>query len=153
MTEIVTIATLIIAALSMSVHFGTWLTERPMPTTTSGAVFTEIQQGRDAIAAKVMPVLGSTAILLVAATAIAVRSDGTALILTTAALVLFLSDMTVTLTGNVPLNKQVQSWAIDSPPTDWATVRDSWERYHTIRTVLVVSGFACLAAGVELANV
>jgi len=56
MTEIVTIATLIIAALSMSVHFGTWLTERPMRTTTSGAVFTQIQQGRDAIAAKVMPV-------------------------------------------------------------------------------------------------
>ena len=152
MTEIVTTATLIIAALSMGVHFGTWLTERPMRATASGAVFTEIQQGRDAVAARVMPVLGTIAILLVAATAIGVRSNTAAVSLVGAALMLFLSDMAVTVTKNVPLNKQVQSWTVDSPPTDWTSVRDSWEHYHTIRTAFIVGGFACLAAGIVIAN-
>ncbi len=152
MTDIIVTATLIVAALSMSVHFGTWLTERPIRTTSSGEVFTEIQQGRDAVAARVMPVLASMAILLVVATAIVVRSDTTALSLIGAALVLFLGDTTVTVTKNVPLNKQIQNWAIDSPPSTWTQVRDSWEHYHTIRTALIVTGFACLAAGIVIAD-
>lgn len=151
MTETITIVALIVTALSMSVHFGTWLTERPLRVTTSGEVFTEIQQGRDAVAGKVMPVLGNAAIVLIVATAVVVRSDGLALTLALVALVLFISDMAVTLTRNVPLNKQVQSWAIDSPPDDWSSIRDRWEHYHTVRTGLIVTGFASLAAAVVLA--
>lgn len=48
-------------------HFGTCLTKQPMRRTTSGTVFTEVQQGRDAVAARVMPVLGNAAIVLVVA--------------------------------------------------------------------------------------
>ena len=152
MTETVSIIALVVAALSMSVHFGTWLTERPIRQTTSGAVFTEIHQGRDAIAAKVMPVLGNAAILLVAITAIVVSSDATTLVISLVALALFVGDMAVTVTRNVPLNKQVQTWAVDSPPADWAIVRDRWERYHSLRTALIVVGFALLTTAVVLAN-
>lgn len=147
---LVSIGALIVGALSMSVHFGTWLVERPMRTTTSGAVFTEIHQGRDAIAARVMPVLGNVAILLVGATAYLVRGHSISLGLAVAALVFFLADMTVTLTKNVPLNKQVQSWAIDAPPADWSKVRDAWERFHSIRTGLIVTGFSLLVAAIVL---
>ena len=76
----------------------------------------------------------------------------TALVLGLVALAFFVGDMTVTLTRSVPLNKQVQSWAVDSPPADWASVRDDWERYHTLRTALIVVGFALLAAAIVLAN-
>lgn len=152
MTETVRIAALIVAALSMSVHFGTWVTERPMRRTASGAVFTEVHQGRDATAARVMPVLGTSALALVAVTAILSRSDTLAFALGLVALAFFAGDMIITLTKNVPINKRVQGWAVEAPPADWASVRDRWERFHTFRSILVVTGFAFLAAAIVLVD-
>lgn len=139
---------IVLTALSMSVHFGTWLTEAPMRETTSGAVFTEIQKGRDRVAARAMPVLENAAILMVAVCVFLSRTDLLAFVLSLAALVLIAADMAVTLTCNVPINKQVQSWNASAPPSGWAELRDRWERFHTIRTALIVSGFILLTASV-----
>jgi hypothetical protein len=38
MAEMFQFAAIVLTALSMSVHFGTWLTEAPMRETSSGAV-------------------------------------------------------------------------------------------------------------------
>lgn len=32
-----------------------------------------------------------------------------------------------------------------APPPEWATLRDRWETLHTVRTLLIVSGFTLLA--------
>jgi hypothetical protein len=52
MIEILQFAALLFTSLSMGVHFGTWLTEAPLRETRSGALFTEVQQGRDRVAAR-----------------------------------------------------------------------------------------------------
>jgi len=143
---------LVLTSLSMGVHFGTWLTEAPLRETRSGPLFTEVQQGRDRVAARIMPILGNAAILSVAVCVVLVRAIPWAFVLTLIALVLLIGDMTVTLAGNVPINKQVQSWNIAAPPPEWANLRDRWERFHTIRTVLIVSGFALLASSVAFLN-
>ena len=152
MIGIVQFVALVLTALSMGVHFGTWLTEAPIRETRSGPLFTEVTQGRHRVAARIMPILGNAAILSVAVCAILVRAVPWAFVLTLMALVLLIGDMTVTLTGNVPINKQVQSWNITAPPPEWANFRDRWEKFHTIRTVLVVSGFALLASSVAFLN-
>jgi len=143
---------LVLTSLSMGVHFGTWLTEAPIRETRSGPLFTEVQQGRDRVAARIMPILGNLAILSVAVYAVLVRATPWAFVLTLVALVLLIGDMTVTLAGNVPLNKQVQSWNVAAPPPEWANLRDRWEKFHTIRTVLIVLGFVLLAATVAFFN-
>lgn len=153
MIEIVQFTALILTALSMGVHFGTWLTEAPLLETQSGPLFTEVHQGRDRVAARVMPILGNAAILSVAACVILVRAIPGALALSLAALVLIVGDMVVTLAGNVPINKQVQNWDVAAPPSDWAALRDRWEKLHTMRTVLIVLGFALLASSVVFFNV
>ena len=137
-----------LTALSMGVHFGTWLTEAPMRETRSGALFTEVQQGRDRVAARIMPILGNAAILSVAACVVLVRAVPGAFILSLVALVLIIGDMAVTLVGNVPINKQIQIWNIAAPPPEWAKLRDRWEKLHTIRTLLIVSGFALFVSSV-----
>jgi hypothetical protein len=53
-----------LVALSMGVHFGTWLTERPIRRTQSVALFTEIHQGRDAVATS-HAIPGNAAILFI----------------------------------------------------------------------------------------
>src|SRR5690348_5401239 len=56
------------------------------------------------------PVLGSVAILAIGACVFLMRNQAEAFALSLAGLLLFLADMAVTLGGNVPTNKQVQSW-------------------------------------------
>ena len=148
MVDMFQFAAIVLTALSMSVHFGTWLTEAPMRETSSGAVFTEIQKGRDRVASRVMPILENAAILLVAACVFLSRTVPIAFGLSLAGLVLIAADMAVTLTCNVPINKQVQGWNASAPPPVWAELRDRWEKFHTIRTVLIVSGFSLFTSSV-----
>jgi hypothetical protein len=152
MIQILQFLAIVSASLSMGVHFGTWLTEAPMRETRSGPLFTEVQQGRDRVAARIMPVLGNASIVLVAACAFLVRAVPVALALSLIGLVLIVGDMAVTLICNVPINKQVQSWSVAKPPPEWAELRDRWEKYHTIRTVLIVSGFSLFASSVVFFN-
>ena len=148
MVNLIQFVAIVLAALSMGVHFGTWLTERPIRRTQSGAVFTEVQQGRNAVAMRVMPMLGNAAILFIAFGVFLARNDPTAFALALVGLVLFIGDMTVTLKFNVPINLEIQKWRPETPPSDWRHLRDRWERFHTVRTVLIVSGFALYAASV-----
>ncbi len=148
MIETVQFHAVLITALNMSVHFGTWVTERPIRETTSGELFIEVHKGRDADAARLMPILGNASILLVAIGTFLVRTELIPLAVAAAGLVLIIADVAVTLRGNVPINKHVQSWQQDAPPPDWTDYRDRWERLHTLRTWLVVPGFALYTASV-----
>ena len=105
MVELFQFVAVILTSLSMGVHFGTWLTEAPLRETRSGPLFTEVQQGRDRVAARIMPLLGNAAILSVAACVVLARAVPVAFELFLAALALIVGDMAVTLVGNVPINK------------------------------------------------
>ena len=50
----------------------------------------------------------------------------------------------------VRINKQVARWSIENPPGDWAAVRARWIRFHVIRTLFSVPGFALYAAALIL---
>jgi len=153
MIAVVQFIALFLTALSMSVHFGTWLTERPLRRTQSGALFVEVHKGRDDVAARVMPILGNAAILFLALGAYFARTVPAAFLLSVVGLVLVIGDMVVTLKGNVPINRIIQTWRADAPPAQWSELRDRWERLHTIRTALIVSGFAFFAASVVFFDV
>jgi hypothetical protein len=133
--EVVQFVALILTALVMGVHFGTWLTERPLRMTHSGALFIEVHQGRDRVVARVMPILGSLALVFLALGVFSMRTVPTAIAVSLAGLVLCIGDMLVTVIVNVPINRQVQSWQPDAPPAEWERLRDRWEKFHSIRSM------------------
>jgi hypothetical protein len=50
-----------------------------------------------------------------------------------------------TLLVNVPINSEIINvWSVNDPPADWAQVRDLWNLFHAIRTVLAVVALLCL---------
>ena len=50
-----------------------------------------------------------------------------------------------TLLVNVPINTEIINiWSVENPPADWAKVRDRWNFFHSLRTVLAVVAFSCL---------
>ena len=93
-----------------------------------------------------MPILGSAALIFLALGVFFARAVPAAFALSLVGLVLCLGDMLVTVLVNVPINGEVQSWQPDAPPVEWRRLRDRWERFHSIRTLLIVSGFALFAA-------
>jgi len=95
-----------------------------------------------------MPILGSAALIFLALGVYLARAVPAACALSLAGLVLCIDDMLVTVLVNVPINGKVQGWKPDAPPADWKRLRDRWERFHSIRALLVVLGFALFAASV-----
>jgi len=151
--EVVRFVALVLTALSTGVHFGTWLTEGPIRRTKSGALFIEVHQGRDRVAARVMPILGNAAIIFIAVCVFFARAVPAGFILSLIGLLLVTANMAITLIVNVPINRKVQTWHADAPPDEWKRLRDRWEKFHSMRTFLIVSGFTCFAASVVFFNV
>ncbi|MER5265418.1 DUF1772 domain-containing protein [Actinosynnema sp. NPDC002837] len=84
---------------------------------------------------------------MLASSAVAVlsyRKDATVLVAGILAAVAMLAGIVITVTTLVPLNVLADSW-VGSIPDSWAAHRDSWRRFHLIRTVVAAAGFAAAA--------
>jgi uncharacterized membrane protein len=62
------------------------------------------------------------------------------------ALVLLLLALAISLVVNAPINVAQQNWSVQTPPADWASVRDRWQIAHAVRTVAIVLALGCLSA-------
>jgi len=54
--------------------------------------------------------------------------------------------LVTTLAVNVPIDHQIQSWTTATLPPDWKAIRDRWEFYHGLRTLVSLAALACLFA-------
>ncbi|WP_431917828.1 anthrone oxygenase family protein [Nonomuraea jabiensis] len=61
-----------------------------------------------------------------------------------AALILVILTVVLTLTALEPLNRIADAWNPDQLPADWQESRRRWFNLHLIRTVLALAAFACL---------
>jgi uncharacterized membrane protein len=61
------------------------------------------------------------------------------------ALVLLLLALVVTLVVNGPINVEQLSWNVQTPPPNWANVRDRWQIAHAVRTCAIALAAGCLA--------
>ncbi|CAA9235110.1 MAG: hypothetical protein AVDCRST_MAG77-1223 [uncultured Chloroflexi bacterium] len=52
--------------------------------------------------------------------------------------------LAVTLLGNMPINHRILAAVPEALPADWYALRARWDRLHTVRNVLNVTGFGCL---------
>jgi uncharacterized membrane protein len=62
-----------------------------------------------------------------------------------AALVLLVGVFVLTLVVNLPINHDQSGWSVQTPPADWADVRDRWQAAHLARTVAAIVAFGLLA--------
>ena len=61
--------------------------------------------------------------------------------LSTAAFLLFLVALLVTVVVEVPIVQQIVTWTLSTLPGNWRQLRDRWMRFHVIR---VIAGVASL---------
>ena len=54
----------------------------------------------------------------------------------------------VTAFGNIPINNQIKTWSIASPPSSWVELCAQWWQFQTARTIAAVCGLALLILAV-----
>ncbi len=105
--------------------------------------FVQFQQIQHVQFARMMPPLMIAALLGCLTWLFAMRSEPTRtefwLVAAAAGSILFI--VVRTLTVNVPINNQLMTWSVDSPPTNVMQLWAPWERAHTLRTILAVCAF------------
>jgi uncharacterized membrane protein len=109
-----------------------------------GAEWLNVQHtfyGGFAILGGIAEVLGliSTGALLVL-----LRAQRTSFVLTLLAALSFLGMLALFTFGNNPLNQQIAAWTPQTLPANWQQVRDAWDRYHAISSVLAAVAFTVL---------
>ena len=93
----------------------------------------------------VMPVWYITSLVLVAVWAVAGwHHDGTGLVVTAGALLIFSVIMSILLL--VPINNQGKTWTPDDRPADWKQQMNRWDRFHFVRVAVIIAAFAVLVA-------
>jgi uncharacterized membrane protein len=62
---------------------------------------------------------------------------------------MFILATIITIFYNVPINKVIQQWDADNPPTDWKEIRKRWMFFQSIRSWLLLIGFVLLCFSVS----
>ena len=63
-----------------------------------------------------------------------------------AAAILWLVTIVYTVILPKPLNSRIAAWPLESMPADWQAQERRWDRFHVVRTFLLVAAFTCLVA-------
>lgn len=54
----------------------------------------------------------------------------------------------ITRLGNIPINNQILTWKIESPPADWLAVAQKWWRFQTARLLLQTAALCLVSLAV-----
>ncbi len=110
--------------------------------------YIELHQSMETVFASWTPFFYLTLTLIIAANLFVLRKEWRSLefMLVAFALLCILDELVMTWTGNLPLNRVINSWQMMTPPADWVEVRSQWVRFMYIRCALLVSGFGLLLA-------
>lgn len=76
-----------------------------------------------------------------------INPSGILFICSLISLVCLIVDVALTLKGNVPLNKIINTWTTSNYPANWKEYRSKWFMVYNIRQIANIIGFVSLLAG------
>ena len=137
---------LFLVALLAGLLVGVFIVERAL-LEVGPSVYTAVQKPKHAMFEPIMPIFNTLVIvsgLLVVVLLLRHRRSWV-FGLTVVGVACTIVATITTLLVNVPINSEIiNAWSVDAPPADWARVRDRWNLFHAIRTVLAVVALFCL---------
>jgi uncharacterized membrane protein len=134
-----------VVSLVVGTMFGIWFGYNPVNLSYPGYLEQQ-QQVINALNTK-LPLIAAGGIVLTFISAFLSKNNRSALYLLIAAAVCLIIAGIVTRFLNQPINTKVMQWTIESPPMDWAEVRDTWWKYHIIRLSAGIVGLSLLIIG------
>ncbi len=129
--------------LFTGVLFGTWFGVSPTMLNLTASAYTQIQQSFIRSFDPTMPILATLALVSSIVIMWLLRHDYKTKVFALAVIgfFCFLGALILTFAINVPINIEVLTWSIQSPPDNWMQIRDRWEQANTFRTVVSLLSF------------
>jgi uncharacterized membrane protein len=146
--KILQLVSVMLFALVTGVFWGTWFSLSRSISSVTPNTFLEIGRVITANVAGPMGLLMPAALLssLLVVVLLARHGRGPALYLALAGLGLMAGALVVTLTVNVPIDREIIEWTAATLPPDWTAERDRWQLYHTIRTFASIGALGFVVA-------
>ena len=136
-------------ALVTGVFWGTWFALSRSITQISPATFLEIgQQIIQNLAGPMrvlMPVTILSAVLVLWWLPHKLSSWG--FVLTASALLLMIVATLITVGVEVPIDNQIKVWSLATLPSNWQAIRERWEWFHGLRTLISVVSLGLIVGG------
>jgi uncharacterized membrane protein len=133
---------IVLSALTAGMFHGPWIALSRSMKTFSPEVFLEIVDRMNRNMAPVMTVLmPGTMLSIIPVMLLSFRPRPMVFYLSSAALLLFLIALLVTVVVEVPIVQEIVTWTPSTIPGNWQQLRDRWMRFHVLR---VIAGIASL---------
>jgi uncharacterized membrane protein len=142
------VISIVLAALVLGVFWGPWVGLTRSIAAFEPGVFLGIVRQLSQNLAPVMTILMPAALLSMLPVLIfAFNHRPATFYLTLAALACFAAALAVTMTTEVPIVKQIESWTTETIPDNWQYFRDRWLSFHLLRVSSAIVGLTLLAIG------
>lgn len=147
---IISFIDLLLVALLVGTMFGIWIGFDPAGL--SAITYVEQQQRCIRALNTPMPILGAACIVLTIVLAVLTKDNPSARAILVAAVACMILAGVVTRFANQPINSQVMTWIIQSPPGNWMELRDRWWHWHIVRTLAGLVSLCLLISAVLISR-
>jgi uncharacterized membrane protein len=140
---------LMLASLVMGVFWGTWFTLTRSIHDFSPAEFIHI--GKTIIANVAIPmsiIMPLTLLFMLIVILLSRRVNRPSFYLYLISFLLMIITLIITVAVEVPIDNQIKTWAESTVPTNWESLRQRWDLFHTIRTFTSIASFGFLSWGI-----
>jgi Domain of unknown function (DUF1772) len=144
--QIILFASLLFVGLTAGAAFVVWFVYNPDGM--SSAFYIENMQHSIRRLTIPLPTIVALGLLFIVAASFQAHSDRSVFCLLATACLCVLAVGLITRFGNIPINNQILTWDIDSPPADWLTVAKQWWRLQTARLILQTTAFGLVISAV-----
>jgi hypothetical protein len=142
------VISIVLSALVMGVFWGPWVGLTRSIATFEPEALLAIVKRMSKNLAPVMTILMPAALLsMVPVLILAFSRRPATFYLTLAAFSLSVVALVVTMTTEVPIVKQIESWTTSTLPDNWEHLRDKWVSFHLLRVVSAIAGLTFLVVG------
>ncbi|MGX7666675.1 DUF1772 domain-containing protein [Flavobacterium pedocola] len=140
---IIRFCNILLVALLAGTSFGIWVGFNPL--NYSASTYIEQQQHLIASLNTLMTALVVIATLVTIVSAFLQRQEKFTFVSLLTAAFFLASCIVISRFGNLPIQTEILSWSIASPPDNWTEMRDKWWTFHILRTVVELIALVIIA--------
>ena len=137
-------AALFFVALVAGAAFAIWIDYNPAGM--SQTFYAEKMQHAIRVFTIPLPTVVILGVLFTITSTFLARRDRSDFYLLVAASVCIITVALITAFGNIPINNQIMTWDIKSPPSNWLELGQRWWQLQTVRTLAAIAGLGFLIA-------
>jgi uncharacterized membrane protein len=140
--KLVLFGALFFVALVAGAAFAIWIDYNPAGM--SPAFYTETMQHAIRVFTVPLPTVVILGVFFTIASTVLARRESPEFYLLIVASVCIVAVALITAFGNIPINNQIKTWSITSPPSNWGELAQQWWRFQTVRTIAAIGGLSFL---------